>query len=314
VNLCCSGARGFRGTRQLKDFIGDSGNRVNRQHLSDDHEAVASDNSDDENVTRGQPLVSRTGGRRGRGRPAGSTRGRYSEMRQQYGDRELDERPRYGNVRGRGPRNDSGYQQEDYGSRTNERRQTDDSYCPERNRGRGKQPVVDRQNYDNRRPDYTESKQQQEDWNEEIVTSRSSKEMEQRQERVHSVNTHAVDDRVSAQLPLHGDHRVTDSVIRSHQLEDDKHMARRLHPTRTISNSHYHTADNIPNRDRGSQIGGIVDAMNRISVKTVSDGRQEVGSSTQQNVAARSTMIVSGTHGEICTILFVMCRVLIVVQ
>jgi len=303
VNLCFSAAQSSRGTRQLKDFMGDGRNFVDRQrsaaaHLSDGHEAVASDNSDDETAARRQP-VSRAGGRRGRGRPAGPSRGRYSETRQQYGDRELAERPRYSNVRGHGPRNDSGYQQQDYGSRINARRQADDTYHPERDHGRGKQPIEDRQNYDNRQPAYTESVERQEDWSKEIVTSQSSKQTEQCQERVHTVSVRTADDNMTAKRPPHSGQRTSDSIVRSQQQED-KHMPReppaprRMHPTRTISNSNYQTAENIPpNRDRGNQIGGIVDAMNRISVKTASDGRQEV-SSIQPNVAARSTMILSG--------------------
>lgn len=55
VNLCFSIARGSRGTRQLKDFMADAGNRMNQQRtaadqLSDGHEAVASDNSDNEDA------------------------------------------------------------------------------------------------------------------------------------------------------------------------------------------------------------------------------------------------------------------------
>ena len=302
VNLCFSGARGSRGTRQLKDFMGDIGDHANQQRSATGHKGVASDSNDDEIAAYRQP-VSRARGQRGRERPAGFSRGRYSEMQQQYRDSDLTERPNYSNVRGRSPRNDGGSQQRGYSSRISERRQTDyqqrdDQYHPEINRGPGKQAIADRQSYDNRQPVYTESRQQHEDWNDEIVTSQSSKQMEQREEYVHPVSVRAPDDKMSARSAVHDDHRVSDSVVR-YQQQEDKYVARqpprRMHQTRTISNSQHHAADNIPRKDRTSQIGGIVDAMNRISVKTATDDKRVV-SNTQQNVAARSAMIVSGTH------------------
>ena len=251
----------------------------------------------------------RAGGWRGRGRPGSSARGRYGEMRQQYGDRDMAERPSYSNVRGRGTRNDAVSQRRDYTYGVNDRRQAGDQYRPERSRGSGRQAVVDREHCDDRQPVYAESGQQEEDWNEEIATSYSTKQVEQPEENVHAVSMHAPDDRIPARRPPHRDHRVSEGVVRSQQQED-RHMHRELprrvvHQTRTISNSNYHTADSASNRDRGSQIGGIVDAMNRISVKTATDNRREV-SNTPQNVAARSAMIVTGTESElILTILLV---------
>jgi len=310
--------------------MGDRDDRVNQRssaadQLSDGYEAVASDHSDGENAGRWQP-VNRAGGRRGRGRPVASSRGRYSEMQQQYGDprssrgqysemrrqygdHDQAEGPRYSSVRGHSPRNDSGGQRRGYGSRINERRRADDDqYHPERNRGRGKQAIVDRENYDDRQRVYTERGQQQEDWQEEMVSGHYSKDVEQHKEHVQAVSLRTLDDRISAQRPVHSDGRVSDGNVHSQQQEDKytpREPPRRVHPTRTISNSQFHAADNIPNKDRGSQIGGIVDAMNRISVRMATDERRDV-SSTQQNVTARSAMIVSGMHHCRETVSFLM--------
>jgi len=300
--MCFSGTRGSRGTRQLKDFIGDGGERVNRQQhsagdeRSDSHEAVVSDDSDTENAAHHQPAV-RSRGRRGQGRPPGSARGRYSEMRQQQGDiSDVNERPRYSNARGRGFGNESrGGQRRGYGSRMNERREVsrDVEYRPEASRGPGNQPVGDRPKYDDRQPTTTRSGQSEEDWNEDIDTRAT----EQRREHFHATTSQPADGKMSELRLSHSDHVVSESV--RFQRREDKHVprepARRIHPTRTISNRHYQTADNIANKDRSSQIGGIVDAMNKISVKTAADEKRDVG--MQQHVPAKSTaMIVSGMH------------------
>lgn len=298
-----SGTRGSRGTRQLKDFMGDGGERVNRQQhsagdeWSDGHEAVVSDNSDTENAARHQPAV-RSRGRRGQGRPLGSARGRYSEMRQQQGDsiRDVDERPRYSNARGRGFGNESrGGQRRGYVSGMSERQEAsrDVEYPPETSRGPAKQPVGDRPKYDDRQPTTTRSRQSEEDWNEEVDTRHT----EQHRERFHATTSQPADSKMSDLRPSHSDHRVTESV--RFQRREDKYVprepARRIHPTRTISNRHYQAADSIANRDRSSQIGGIVDAMNKISVKTAADEKRDLG--MQQHVPAKSTaVIVSGMH------------------
>ena len=298
--MCFSGSRGSRSTRQLKDFMGDGGERVNQRQpsagdeASDGHEAVVSDNSDNENAARHQPAV-QSRGYRGQGRPRGSARGRYSEMRQQHGDgsRDVDERPRYSNARGRGFGNESRGGQRRGGM--NERRELsrDVEYQPETNRGPGRQPVGDRRRYDDRQPIMTRSGQLQEDWNNEVDTRPT----EQRREHFHATNSQPAEVKTSELRPSHSDHRISDSV-RS-QRQEDKHVprepARRIHPTRTISNRHYQTADSVGNKDRSSQIGGIVEAMNKISVKTAADEKRDAG--VQQHVAAKSTaVIVSGMH------------------
>jgi len=256
--LYLSVARGSRGTRQLKDFMGDD--RVSREHrstrdeLSDGHEAVASDHSDSESHIRRQPVGR---GQRGRGRPANNARGRPMRFQPQYRNQEhgddvadISQRPRYSSVR-----------------------------------GRGKEPVADRPVYERT----TNSYESREDWNQEIGTSRSSENVQQhRDNRFHAV----ADSRMSELQQSRGSPRVSDNV-RS-QRHEDKPTARRVHPTRTISNTHYQTADSIPNKDRRSQIGGIVDAMNKISVSMVAGDKSDVG--MQQNVAQKSTVIVSGMY------------------
>ena len=297
-------ARGSRGTRQLKDFMGDGGDRaVNRQQqsagdqLSDGHEAVESDSDDNENAAHRQ-LANHSGGRRGRGRPGTSARGRYTEMRQQSRDSYISERPRYSNVRGRGFRDDGGGQRQNYDSRVNKQQEVfrDVEYCTETNRGPGKQAVADRQKNSDRQPTNTRSGQSQEDWKEGIDTSHSNKPMEQHRDRFHAANLQSADSKVSDSRPSHNDYRVSNTV-RS-QWQEDKHVPRepshRIHTTRTICNRTYQTADNIPTKDRSSQIGGIVDAMNKISVKTAAEDRRDV--SMQENVAPKSVRIVSGMH------------------
>lgn len=279
----------------------EGGDRVNRQRhsvgdeLSDDHRPVVSDHSDNEDAAHRQP-ASRSGGRHGRGRPGISTRGWYGEMRQQHGDIVSDEteRPRYSSVRGRGFRNDRGRQQQGRGPRVNERQDgsRDVEYRPDINRASGKQLVGYRQKYDDRQPPNARSGQSQEDWNEEIAISHSGKPVEQHQEQFRATTMQPAERKVSELRQSYGDRRMSDNV-RS-QRQEDKYVptepARRIHATRTISNRNYHTADNIPNRDRSSQIGGIVDAMKEISVKTAADDE------AQRNVAPKSAMIVSGMH------------------
>ena len=93
--------------------------------------------------------------------------------------------------------------------------------------------------------------------------------------------------------------------IRDRDKPMQRESARHIHPTRTISNRHYQTADIIANKDRSSQIGSIVDAMNKLSVKTVSDDRRDVDS--QQTVAAKTAMIVSGMHYQYILMPFCKC-------
>lgn len=298
--MCFSGARGSRGTRQLKDFMGDGGGG-RQQHsagdqLSDGHEAVVTDDSDNE--------ASRPSGCRGQGRPS---RGRYSEMRQQdiNSVSDVSERPRYSNARGRGFRNDGGSQRQGYGSRVNKRQEVlrDEEHRPEIHRGPGKPPMEDirviedrrGQKIDDRQPTNTRSGQSQEEWTEETDSSHTDKPMEQRRERSRATASQPVDSRAPEPQLSYNDRRVSDSV--HFQRQDDRQPprepVRRLHPTRTISNRHYQAADNVPTKDRSSQIGLIVDAMNKISVRTAADDdKRYVG--TQQNLAAKSAIIVTG--------------------
>jgi len=360
--LCASAARGSRGTRQLKDFlITDHANqrRSSGDHLSDDHEAVTSDKSDDENAVYHQTASRTAGGggpRRGRGRRSGPARGRYSEMRQQYGDSFGDpaDRPHYSGARGRGFRNDNASQQKGYSSQVYERRDMDVEPRSERNRGPGRQPTRYSQNYDerpdadaerrpetshvparqsvryshnyderrdidvenrpemnrgpgkqptryshrydDRQPVVIKSGQSQEDWGREVTTGHYNKPTEQRKEHLHTTTSQPADNKMSQPRPSYSDHRVSDTVRPQRQEEKpvSREPARRIHPTRTISNSQYYATDNI-HKDRSSQIGGIVDAMNRMSVKTAAGDRHTV-SSTQQNVAPKSAVIVSGMH------------------
>lgn len=253
----------------------------------DTRRSVGDHNDDDQENS--QP-VRRGGGRRGHGgRPPGSSRGRYSEMRQQHRD-DVSEKPRYSNVRVRvrGFGMDGGDQRRVYGSRNNDRHQDEVEYHAETKRGRGKQSAVDRQTVRDR------SGQPQEDWNEEFGVGGSNKPTEQSRERYHGKGLQATDGKVSEMRPpIHDDQRVLG------QQEDRRVSreppARRVHPTRTISNRHYQAADNISSRDRGSQIGGIVDAMNKISVKTAAtDYKRDVA--RQEHVSFSSATIVSGMH------------------
>jgi len=291
--------------RQLKDFMDEGGDRVNRQRrstggeLSDGHEAVVSDNSDNEDAPRHQP-VSRSGGRHGRGRPGTSTRGWYGEMRQQHGDSVSDdsERQRYSNVRGRGFRNDRGRQRRGYGPRVNERREDPRNveYHADTSHGPGTQSIACERKYDDRQPVNVESAQSNEDWNEEIDVGQSSG---QHRERFRATTTQP--SRTLELRQSYSDHRASDNV-RS-QRQEDRHVPtepprrvhpteppRRVHPTRTISNRNYHTADTFQSRDRSNQIGGIVDAMKEISVKSAADDE------AQRYVAPKTAMIVTGMH------------------
>jgi len=287
-------ARGSRGMHQLKDFMADRSDGVNRHYaagdqLSDGHEAVMSDTSDNEDTAHHQP-ERRAGGRRGQGRPGSFTRGRYSEVRQQYGDDVRDaDRPRYSNVRGRGFRNDRGGQRRGYGSGESEKREVsrDVEYRPDTNRGPGRQPVGERQRYEDRPATNTSSGQSREQWDEQV----DNKPVEQCREHFHAT---AADSKVTGPRLSHGDRGASSNVRNQWQDKPvQRESARHIHPTRTISNRHYQTADIIANKDRSSQIGSIVDAMNKLSVKTVSDDRRDVDS--QQTVAAKTAMIVSGS-------------------
>jgi len=296
-----SAARGSRGTRQLKDFMGEAGDRGNRQRrstgdeLSDGREAVMSDNSDNEDAARRQPAT-RSPRQRGRGRLSSSSRGWYGEVRQQHEDSISDdaERPRYSNVRGRGFRNDRGYQRPGYRPRVNEGREglRDIEYHGDTNRGPGRQSIGYRQKYDERQTADVRSNQPREDWNEEVDVSRS-KPVELHRDHVRGTTVQAAEDNMSESRHAYRDHRVSDN-IRPERQEDSKQMptepARRIHPTRTISNRYHQIADNIPNKERSSQIGGIVDAMNKISVRTTA------GDDKQRSVAPKSAVIVSGMH------------------
>jgi len=279
------------------DEAGDRGNRQRRStgdELSDGREAVMSDNSDNEDTARHQP-VSRSPRQRGRGRQSSSSRGWYGEVRQQHENSISDdaERPRYSNVRGRGFMNDRGYQRPGYRPRVNEGREglRDVEYRGDTSRGPGRQSVGYGQKYDERRTANVRSSQPHEDWNEEVDVTRS-KPVEPHRDHVRGTTVQATEVNMSESRHSYHDHRVSDSV--RPQWQEDKQLpmepARRIHPTRTISNRHHYMADNIPGKERSSQIGGIVDAMNKISVRTSGDDE------TQRNVALRSAVIVSGTH------------------
>ena len=288
IILRFSGGNRSRGIRQLKDFMGavsDSRQSAVDQ-LSDGHEAVASDNSDDENTARRQPS-SRFAAGRARGRPGG----RFSKMHPHSGERAGDvvERQRYSNVCGRGIQNSGGSQGR--GFRRSDRRSGDDEHRPYISAGSENEGAAERQKHHNRQSAYTGSVRRGENWNEASEMSRASRVVEQHREHLQPA------DEVMAapQLPASG-RRVPENAGRSQRPENKqmpRDQPRRVHPTRTISNSHFHTAaENVPSRDRGSQISGIVEAMNKISVKTAADDSHGVTAS--QHEAPRSALIVSG--------------------
>jgi len=296
--------RGSRGTRQLKDFMGEAGDGVNRQRrstgdeVSESYEAV--DYGDREDAGRHQP-ASRTAGRGGRGRPGTSGRGSYGEMRQQQQQQQRDavtddaERPWRSGARGRGLTIDHGHpQQPGYSPQRDERRDGPRDVEPrsDTRRGPGKHSVGYMPRSDDREPTGARSGgQSQEDWNDEVDVSRTSgKPVEQHREQFRAVAVQPAESRTSELRQSYSEHRVSDNE--RFQRHEGRHgttePARRIHPTRTISNRSYHATDNIPHRDRSSQIGGIVDAMNAISVKTAADDE------VQRNAAPKSTIIVSG--------------------
>lgn len=371
---CVSGGRGSRGTRQLKDFIPDGGERANQpkqqsvdDNQSSDRHGHEADVIDDREINTGdarRPAVG-SGGRRGQVRTRGIGRGQCDEIRRQQVKTEIgDRRQRYGNVReisvresnvrGRGFTSDSHSSQRvgssssrperrDFEYRSATTRGSDESpkgdrqyveYRSEVQHGQGKAMVGDRryvayhsethgrpdkqredrqyveyprsdveyhlethpapgkqkgdrqQRYDNTQP-MTRNVKSEEDWNGEVDTSRASEQHRERYRTWQSPNN-----RASGPPPASvSDHRVSgiDTQVSSQP-------ARHVHPTRTISNRNYQpaTAENIPSRDRSGQIGGIVDAMNKISVRTTAtDSRRDVGS--QQGLALQSSaIIVSG--------------------
>ena len=299
----CRGGRGSRGTRQLKDFMAcEAGDHVNRRHRSasdepsDRHETV--DHTDHEDAARHQSARG-SSGRRGQGRRGASGRASYDEMRQQQQQRDIvtndTKKPWYSSARGRGLIIDHGPpQQPDYTSHRNERHDGPrdvGSHRPDTRRGPGKQSGGGgyRQRYDNRQPAGAGSEQSDEDWNEEVDIARSSGKPVEPQFRAAPVQP--AESKMSELRQSYSEQRVSDSV-RFHRQEAGRHVppepARRIHPTRTYSNRNYQAAENIPNRDRSSQIGGIVDAMNAISVKTAADDE------AQRSMAPKSTIIVSG--------------------
>ena len=189
--------------------------------------------------------------------------------------------------------NNRGDQRTGYRPRVNEGREglRDVEYRGDTSRGRGSQSVGYRQNYDERQTTNVRSNPPLEDWNEEVDASRF-KSVELHRDYVRGTTMQATEVSMSESRHSYRDHRVSDNVRA--QRQEDKQMPtepiRRIHPTRTISNRHHQMADNIPSRERSSQIGGIVDAMNKISVRTTADD------DTQRNVAVKSAVIVSGMH------------------